>query len=104
MNTVFKKDIDVKDLKALFKKGVTLETKSLKALNEAYYESDDSLKKIKSNVAKSTVRLALGSIYDDYFIYQVCYKKECATNYSYFFENIIDTLNAYLDYCDLVLT
>lgn len=92
-----------KDLKYFFKNGIVLETKSLKALNEAYYESDESLKKIKGNVAKSTVKLALGSIYEDYLTYRICYNQKFATDYSYFFENIIDTLNAYLDYCDLVL-
>lgn len=86
-----------------FKKGFRLETKSLKALNEAYYESDELLKPLKNQKAILTVKVALASIRQDYLVYQLFYKKETATDYSYFFESIMDTLKSYLDYCNLVL-
>lgn len=86
-----------------FKKGFRLETKSLNAINEAYYESDDSLKPLKNQKALLTVKAALASIHQDYLVYQLFYKKETATDYSYFFESIMDTLKSYLDYCELVL-
>lgn len=86
-----------------FKKGFRLETKSLKSLNEAYYESDETLKSLKCRQAKVIVDTSLKDIYSDYIIYQLYYKKETATDYSYFFESIIDTLKSYLDYCELVL-
>lgn len=90
-------------MKEFFKKAIKLETKSLKSLNEAYYESDDSLKPLKNQKAILTVKTALASIHQDYLVYQLFYKKETATDYSYFFESIIDTLKSYLDYCNLVL-
>lgn len=90
-------------MKSFFKKGVVLETKSLKALNEAYYESDESLKPLKNQKAMLTIKAALASIRQDYLVYQLFYKKETATDYSYFFESIMDTLKSYLDYCELVL-
>ena len=90
-------------MKELFKKGVKLETKSLRSLNEAYYESDDSLKPLKNQKAILTVKTALASIHQDYLVYRLFYKKETATDYSYFFESLIDTLKSYLDYCELVL-
>ena len=86
-----------------FKNGVRLETESLKMLNEAYYESDESLKRSKCQIAKITVDVALKRLQGDYFHYQVCYKDHFTTDYSYFFESIIDTLKSYLDYCELVL-
>ena len=86
-----------------FKKGARLETISLRALNEAYYESDDALKPLKCQKALLTIKAALASIRQDYLVYQLFYKKETATDYSYFFESIIDTLKSYLDYCELVL-
>lgn len=91
-------------MKEFFKKGFNLETKSLKSLNEAYYESDDSLKPLKNQKALFTVKVALASIRQDYLVYQLFYKKETATDYSYFFESLIDTLKSYLDYCELVLS
>lgn len=90
-------------MKQFFKKGFNLETKSLKSLNEAYYESDETLKPLKNQKAILTVKAALASIRQDYLVYQLFYKKETATNYSYFFESLIDTLKSYLDYCELVL-
>lgn len=90
-------------MKEFFKKGFNLETKSLKSLNEAYYESDETLKPLKNQKAILTVKTALASIRQDYLVYQLFYKKETATDYSYFFESLIDTLKSYLDYCELVL-
>lgn len=90
-------------MKELFKKGFKLETKSLRSLNEAYYESDETLKPLKNQKAILTVKTALASIRQDYLVYQLFYKKETATDYSYFFESIMDTLKSYLDYCELVL-
>lgn len=90
-------------MKSFFKKGARLETESLKAINEAYYESDDSLKALKCRQAKVIVDTSLKDIYGDYIIYQLYYKKETTTDYSYFFESIMDTLRSYLDYCELVL-
>lgn len=86
-----------------FKNGFRLETKSLRSLNEAYYESDNTLKPLKNQKALLTVKTALASIHQDYLVYQLFYKKETATDYSYFFESLIDTLKSYLDYCNLVL-
>lgn len=86
-----------------FKKGARLETESLQAINEAYYESDEALKPLKNQKALLTVKAALASIQQDYLVYQLFYKKETATDYSYFFESIMDTLKSYLDYCNLVL-
>lgn len=91
-------------MKELFKKGLKLETISLRSLNEAYYESDESLKPLKNQKALLTVKAALASIQQDYLVYQLFYKKETATDYSYFFESIMDTLKSYLDYCELVLS
>lgn len=90
-------------MKELFKKGFNLETKSLRSLNEAYYENDETLKPLKNQKALLTVKTALASIRQDYLVYQLFYKKETATDYSYFFESLIDTLKSYLDYCELVL-
>lgn len=90
-------------MKHFFKKSLKLETISLRSLNEAYYESDDSLKPLKNQKALLTVKAALASIRQDYLVYQLFYKKETATDYSYFFESLIDTLKSYLDYCKLVL-
>lgn len=90
-------------MKQFFKKGVKLETKSLRSINEAYYESNDSLKPLKCQKALLTIKAALESIRQDYLVYQLFYKKETATDYSYFFESIIDTLKSYLDYYELVL-
>lgn len=90
-------------MKELFEKGFKLETKSLKSLNEAYYETNDHLKRSKCQTAKITTEAALKRLQGDYFHYQVCYKDHFATNYSYFFESLIDTLKSYLDYCNLVL-
>lgn len=90
-------------MKEFFKKGFKLETKSLRSLNEAYYESDETLKPLKNQKAILTVKTALASIRQDYLVYQLFYKKETATDYSYFFESIMDTLKSYLDYCELVL-
>lgn len=90
-------------MKEFFKKGFNLETKSLRSLNEAYYESDETLKPLKNQKAILTVKTALASIRQDYLVYQLFYKKETATDYSYFFESLIDTLKSYLDYCELVL-
>lgn len=86
-----------------FINGFRLETESLKALNDAYYETDKTLKHSKYRQAKITVEVALKRLQGDYFHYQVCYKNHFATDYSYFFESIIDTLRSYLDYCNLVL-
>ena len=86
-----------------FINGVKLETESLKSLNEAYYESDEALKHSKCHQAKITTEIALKRLQDDYFHYQVCYKDHFTTDYSYFFESLIDTLKSYLDYCNLVL-
>lgn len=86
-----------------FINGVKLETESLRSLNEAYYESDESLKPLKTQKAILTVKTALASIRQDYLVYRLFYKKETATDYSYFFESLIDTLKSYLDYCELVL-
>lgn len=90
-------------MKELFEKGFKLETKSLRSLNEAYYENDETLKPLKNQKAILTVKTALASIRQDYLVYQLFYKKETATDYSYFFESLIDTLKSYLDYCNLVL-
>lgn len=90
-------------MKELFKKGFKLETKSLRSLNEAYYENDETLKPLKNQKAILTVKVALASIRQDYLVYQLFYKKETATDYSYFFESLINTLKSYLDYCNLVL-
>lgn len=90
-------------MEEFFKKGFKLETKSLRSLNEAYYESDESLKPLKNQKALLTIKTALTSIRQDYLVYQLFYKKETATDYSYFFESLIDTLKSYLDYCNLVL-
>jgi len=35
-------------MKELFEKGFKLETKSLRSLNEAYYENDETLKPLKN--------------------------------------------------------
>lgn len=86
-----------------FKNGFRLETKSLRSLNEAYYENDETLKPLKNQKAILTVKAALASIRQDYLVYQLFYKKETATDYSYFFESLINTLKSYLDYCNLVL-
>ena len=86
-----------------FINGVRLETESLKALTEAYYETDKTLKRSKCHQAKITTKAALRRLQGDYFHYQVCYKDYIATDYSYFFESLIDTLKSYLDYCNLVL-
>lgn len=91
-------------MKEFFKKGFNLETESLKSLNEAYYESDETLKPLKNQKAILTVKTALASIRQDYLVYQLFYKKETATDYSYFFESIMDTLTSYLDYCEFVLS
>lgn len=90
-------------MKELFKKGFKLETKSLRSLNEAYYENDETLKLLKNQKAILTVKTALASIRQDYLVYQLFYKKETTTDYSYFFESIMDTLKSYLDYCNLIL-
>lgn len=90
-------------MKEFFKKAVKLETKSLRSLNEAYYESDKTLRPLKSRQALLTVKAALASIRQDYLVYQLYYKEKTATDYSYFFESIMDTLRSYLDYCNLVL-
>lgn len=90
-------------MKELFEKGFKLETKSLRSLNEAYYENDETLKPLKNQKAILTVKTALASIRQDYLVYQLFYKKETATDYSYFFESLIETLKSYLDYCNLVL-
>ena len=90
-------------MKEFFKKAIKLETKSLKSLNEAYYESDETLKLLKNQKAILTVKTALASIRQDYLVYQLFYKKETTTDYSYFFESLIDTLKSYLDYCNIVL-
>lgn len=90
-------------MKELFKKGFKLETKSLRSLNEAYYENDETLKPLKNQKAILTVKAALESIRQDYLVYQLFYKKETATDYSYFFESLIDTLKSYLDYCNIIL-
>lgn len=87
-----------------FINGFRLETKSLRSLNKAYYESDETLKPLKNQKAILTVKAALASIQQDYLVYQLFYKKETATDYSYFFESLIDTLKSYLDYCELVLS
>lgn len=86
-----------------FINGVRLETESLNAINEAYYETDKTLKRSKCRQAKITTKAALKRLQGDYFHYQVCYKDHVATDYSYFFESLIDTLKSYLDYCELVL-
>lgn len=86
-----------------FRNGVKAETESLKALNEAYYETDEKLKALKNRQAKVTTEVAIKNIYGDYIVYQLYYKEKTATDYSYFFESIIDTLKSYLDYCELVL-
>lgn len=86
-----------------FINGFRLETESLKSLNEAYYETDKTLKRSKCRQAKITTEVALKRLQGDYFHYQVCYKDHFATDYSYFFESLIDTLKSYLDYCELVL-
>lgn len=86
-----------------FINGVRLETESLNALNEAYYENDETLKPLKNQKAKITTKAALKRLQGDYFHYRVCYKDYFATDYSYFFESLIDTLKSYLDYCNLVL-
>lgn len=91
-------------MKELFKKGFKLETISLRSLNEAYYENDETLKPLKNQKAILTVKTALASIRQDYLVYQLFYKKETTTDYSYFFESLIDTLRSYLDYCNLVLS
>ena len=90
-------------MKELFKKGFKLETKSLRSLNEAYYENDETLKPLKNQKAILTVKAAVASIRQDCLVYQLFYKKETATDYSYFFESLINTLKSYLDYCNLVL-
>ena len=90
-------------MKELFKKGFKLETISLRSLNEAYYENDETLKRSKCRQAKITTEVALKRLQGDYFHYQVCYKDHFATDYIYFFESLIDTLKSYLDYCNLVL-
>ena len=74
-----------------FKNGFRLETESLRMLNEAYYESDESLKPLKTQKAILTVKATLASIREDYLVYQLFYKKETATDYSYFFESLIDS-------------
>lgn len=90
-------------MKELFKKGFNLETESLRSLNEAYYENNETLKPLKNQKAILTVKAALASIRQDYLVYQLFYKKETVTDYSYFFESLINTLKSYLDYCNLVL-
>ena len=87
----------------LFKSSCQAETNALKALNEAYYETDSIMKPLRNRTAKTTTNVALRSVYSDYFLYQRYYKEKTATDYSYFFESIIDTLKSYLDYCNLVL-
>ena len=79
-------------MKELFEKGFKLETKSLRSLNEAYYENDETLKPLKNQKALLTIKTALTSIRQDYLVYQLFYKKETATDYSYFFESLIDTV------------
>ena len=86
-----------------FINGFRLETESLRMLNEAYYETDNHLKRSKCQTAKITTKAALKRLQGDYFHYQVCYKDHFTTDYSYFFESLIDTLKSYLDYCNLVL-
>ena len=86
-----------------FINGVRLETESLRSLNEAYYENNETLKPLKNQKAILTVKAAVASIHQDYLVYQLFYKKETATDYSYFFESLINTLKSYLDYCNLVL-
>lgn len=86
-----------------FINGFRLETESLRSLNDAYYENDETLKPLKNQKAILTVKAALASIRQDYLVYQLFYKKETATDYSYFFESLINTLKSYLDYCNLVL-
>ena len=86
-----------------FINGFRLETESLRMLNDAYYETDKTLKHSKCRQAKITTKAALKRLQGDYFHYQVCYKDHFTTDYSYFFESLIDTLKSYLDYCNLVL-
>ena len=50
-----------------FKNGFRLETESLKALNDAYYETDEALKRSKCRQAKITVKAALRRLQGDYF-------------------------------------
>ena len=90
-------------MKEFFINGVRLETESLNAINEAYYKTDKTLKRSKCRQAKITTKAALKRLQGDYFHYQVCYKDHLATDYSYFFESLIDTLRSYIDYCNLVL-
>ena len=59
-----------------FEKGFKLETKSLRSLNEAYYESDETLKPLKNQKALLTVKTALASIRQDYLVYQLFTKKK----------------------------
>lgn len=87
----------------LFKSSCQAETNALKDLNEAYYETDNIMKPLRNRTAKTTTTVALKNVYGDYFLYQLNYKRKGTTDYSYFFESIIDTLKSYLDYCELVL-
>lgn len=59
-----------------FRNAVKAETESLKALNEAYYESDEKLKALKNRQAKVTTEVAIKNIYGDYIVYQLYYKKK----------------------------
>ena len=68
-----------------------------------HYETDEALKRSKCRQAKITTKAALKRLQGDYFHYQICYKDHFTTDYSYFFESLIDTLKSYLDYCNLVL-
>ena len=54
-------------MKEFFKNGFKLETESLKSLNEAYYETDDRLKRSKCQTAKITTKAALKRLQGDYF-------------------------------------
>lgn len=45
-----------------FINGFRLETESLRSLNEAYYENDETLKPLKNQKAILTVKAALASI------------------------------------------
>lgn len=86
-----------------FINGFRLETESLNALNDAYYETDDRLKRSKCQTAKITTKAALRRLQGDYFHYQVCYKDHFATDYSYFFESLIDTSMDYSLIFDIIL-
>ena len=51
-----------------FINGFRLETESLRSLNEAYYETDDRLKRSKCQTAKITTEAALSRLQGDYWI------------------------------------